>query len=119
MKHELESEFGARVLLELGSLPYCRLWRNPVGAVQNAAGRWLAYGLAKGSADYVGIYRGLFLSIETKQVRGKTASERRKQQIAWCDMVNDQGGIAVIAYGDMAALIVEIEQIYALRKEVK
>ena len=118
MKHdELEAEFGARVLLELGSLPYCRLWRNPVGAVQNAAGRWLAYGLAKGSADYVGIYRGLFLSIETKQVRGKTASERRKQQQQWCDMINDQGGIAVIAYGDMAALTRDIESLYEKRRD--
>ena len=117
MKHELEAEFGARVLLELGSLPYCRLWRNPVGAVQNAAGRWLAYGLAKGSADYIGIYRGLFLSIETKQVRGRTQGERRKQQQQWCDMINDQGGIAVIAYGDMAALTRDIESLYEKRRD--
>ena len=110
--NELEAEFGAKVMLELGSLPHCRLWRNPVGAVRNVDGRYLSFGLARGSADYIGIYRGLFLSIETKQVRGKTQGERRKQQIAWRDMVNSQGGIAVIAYGDLEALTEELEELY-------
>jgi hypothetical protein len=82
-----------------------RLFRNNVGAFKDATGRFIQFGLAKGSADLIGwVTREItpsdvgkkfaqFLSIEVKAPKGKP----RQDQIAWCDAVRNAGGIAGIA----------------------
>lgn len=61
-----------RVLLEIGSTPLCRVWRNATGTARSFDGsRVMAFGLP-GSPDIVGILsNGKWLGIEIKTGSGK------------------------------------------------
>lgn len=82
----------------------CRVWRNNVGGYYDANGRYVEYGLAKGSADLIGLERILitpemvgqtfarFLSVEMKAPKGKV-SELQK---IWQSLIQNLGGTALI-----------------------
>jgi hypothetical protein len=103
-----EADLGRAIMVEV-----CRrgdrLWRNNVGVgwvgklapgypkdgrVLLLNARPLHAGLARGSADHIGIQRGSgrFISIETKRLT-KLSDEQR----SWLAMVLDLGGVAGVA----------------------
>jgi hypothetical protein len=110
-----EAQIQDEIRTALGLEPGLVLWRNNVGSTLVEYGkrgllaallRWikgsrteppppppvlrpLVYGLCPGSADLIGCYRGRFLAIETKTVRGRQEPEQAKFQIA----VEANGGI--------------------------
>jgi hypothetical protein len=95
-----------------------RVWRNNVGALQDATGRVVRYGLANESAamndriksgdligvrpvlitaDMVGTTIGQFVSIECKAEDWRPDnSERTQAQIKWLQLVQALGGHAVM-----------------------
>jgi hypothetical protein len=88
-----ESQIQAAIHRTLGSRPDVRLFRNHVGKVRDADGRWHTFGLAPGSADLIGWVQGRFLSIEVKSATGRV----RPEQQTWMNVVNAHGGIAFVA----------------------
>lgn len=93
-----------------------RLWRNNTGALKDANGRLVRYGLCQGSADLIG-YRtvtitpdmvgqriAVFAAIEVKD-RGKPTPE----QLRFLEVVRAAGGLAGIARS-----VADAEQILAL-----
>jgi hypothetical protein len=94
------------------------LWRNNTGALTDAHGRLVRYGLAVGSADLVGIVTvpvaalvaagvesvGVFLAIEVKRPDEKP----RPEQAQWLEVVRKAKGCAGVATSETeAAEIVE------------
>jgi len=83
----------------------CRLWRNNTGAIKDADGRLVRFGLCKGSSDIIGITPititadmvgtrvGIFTAIEVKTPKGKPTEE----QINFIQRVKDLGGFAGVA----------------------
>jgi hypothetical protein len=83
----------------------CRLWRNNTGAIKDAEGRLVRFGLCKGSSDIIGITPititpdmigkrvGIFTAIEVKTPKGKATDE----QINFIQRVRDLGGFAGVA----------------------
>jgi len=83
----------------------CRLWRNNTGAIKDAEGRLVRFGLCKGSSDIIGITpititpdmigkrMGIFTAIEVKTPKGKPTDE----QINFIQRVRDLGGFAGVA----------------------
>jgi hypothetical protein len=69
-----------------------RVFRNNVGVAWNKNGIPIRFGLCVGSADIIGIYKGRFLSIEVK----RPGKKLRKEQQLWMDMINKNGGIAIV-----------------------
>lgn len=104
------------------------VWRNNTGGLYDANGRWVSFGLAPGSADLIGIYKGLFLSIEIKTpdehkyilnhwekiLAGdwgkKDKRARYKKQIKWHDIVRKSGGIAFFLSNPIIAVDILIKQ---------
>ena len=89
-------------------------FRNAVGVGYTKDGSMFNYGLCKGSSDLIGITPvtitedmvgktiGVFTAIEIKKSRtGYKASDIQKRFI---DMVNNNGGIAGVAYDTKSAL---------------
>lgn len=75
------------VLLLLGALPVCRVWKNATGAVKTQTG-FIKFGL-KGSADIMGITSdGIMLGIECKSGKARLS----KYQLAFKHMVDMMGG---------------------------
>jgi hypothetical protein len=85
---------------------YSRLFRNNVGTGWDfTKKRLIAFGLAKGSSDLIGWTNvtitqemvgsdiAVFTAVETKSKRGRPSTE----QLAFVDLVNRCGGIALIA----------------------
>lgn len=78
------------------------LWRNNVGSMEWAPGRWLRYGLCTGSSDFIGLTSrvirpedvgtrmAIFTAIEAKAEKGVVSAEQ-EQFIA---AVRKAGGIA-------------------------
>lgn len=100
-----------------------RVWRNNVGAMQDAAGRVVRYGLANESAqmndriksgdligirpvlitaDMVGQTIGQFVSIECKREDWyPVASDKRyAAQVKWAEHVRGWGGLALIVWNE-------------------
>ncbi len=81
-----------------------RLWRNNTGALKDATGRLVRYGLCPGSSDLIGLRQvtitpdmvgqrvAVFSAIEVKD-RGRPTD----QQQAFVAMVQQAGGLAGIA----------------------
>lgn len=69
------------------------VWRNNTGGLYDKQGRWVSFGLCKGSADLVGIFNGRFVAIEVKTPKGRLKPEQRK----FLDIVRKEGGIAGVA----------------------
>ena len=94
-----------------------RLWRNNTGCLQDRQGRWVRFGLAKGSSDLIGIRRititpdmvgqevGIFCAVEVKSPTGKPTEEQRR----FLSCVESMGGVAGVARSvDEAAQILRI-----------
>lgn len=92
-----------RIRLALSRGPV-RLWRNNTGALKDASGRLVRYGLAKGSSDLVGFRTititpdmvgsqvAVFAAIEVKD-RGRATPE----QLQFLEQVRQAGGLAGLA----------------------
>lgn len=89
------------VQIELSKQGYT-LFRNNVGALKDARGRLVKYGLCVGSSDLIGFYRhtilggqnrAIFCAVECKSVSDKLS----KAQMAFLDHVLACGGIAKVA----------------------
>ena len=120
----LEKNNKSRILKQIAKKHLCLwTWNNPVGAgvvgvvkkvagKTTAIGRYMSFGLKRGSADEIGIYQriitledvqkaidaglpglpiGQFLSLEFKQVKGGVEGE---EQHEWCDRMNSRGAAA-------------------------
>lgn len=91
------------IRLAVGSGPV-RLWRNNTGALKDANGRLVRYGLAKGSSDLIGFTTrtitpdmvgqqvAIFTAIEVKD-KGRPTPE----QLRFLEVVTAAGGLAGIA----------------------
>lgn len=100
-----EAEIQSAIHRALGSRADTRIFRNHVGKVQDAQGRWHTFGLAPGSADLIGwqsieitqdmVGRRLavFLSVEIKTETGRLSPAQEN----WRRAVEAHGGIAVVA----------------------
>ena len=101
-----ETEIQQRIRLEIGHRSDVRLFRNNTGTLPDPrTGRPIQFGLAKGSADLIGIKQvtitpdmvgqtiGVFTSIEVKTPTGRVTPQQRN----WLAMVRKLGGIAGIA----------------------
>jgi hypothetical protein len=79
------------------------VWRNNVGVATKP--RFVKYGLFIGSADLVGVARGMFIALEVKAPKGKVSPE----QVAWLAEVRMFGGVAgvVRAVEDAERLVEE------------
>ncbi len=71
-------------------------WRNNVGKLQDARGRWVTYGLGIGSPDLIGIVRptGRMLCIEVK-VPGK---DPEPHQECWHRAARAAGALVIVAH---------------------
>ena len=71
-----------------------RLFRNNVGTAKTQDGRWITFGLCKGSSDLIGWTKeGRFLAVEVKSARGKAT----KEQLSFIEQVNSMGGLGFVA----------------------
>lgn len=95
VERESEGEIQAAIRLAVGSLPDVRLWRNNTGALRDARGRQVRYGLAVGSADLIGVVgpHGRFVAIEVKSAGGSVTGD----QSLWLETVRRMGGVAGVA----------------------
>ena len=101
-----ETTLQQQIRLALGQRPDLRLFRNQVGQLPDPrSGRWVQFGLAKGSSDLIGFKTveitpemvgekvAVFCSIEVKTPVGRPT----KQQQNWLTAVQNAGGIVGIA----------------------
>jgi len=73
------AELVDAVLLRLGTLPVCRVWKNATGAVKTPTG-FIKFGL-KGSADILGLTSdGKLLAIECKSGSAVLSKHQRMFQ---------------------------------------
>ena len=101
-----ETILQQQIRLAIGTRPEARIFRNQVGSLPDPrTGRLVTFGLARGSADLigwrtitvtpdmVGTRLAVFTSIEVKTPTGRV----RPEQQAWLEVVQQAGGIAIIA----------------------
>ena len=91
------------IRLEHGAGP-ARLWRNNTGALKDATGRLVRYGLCPGSSDLIGLRQvtitpdmvgqrlAVFAAVEVKD-RGRPT----EQQAAFLNLIQQAGGLAGVA----------------------
>lgn len=73
-----EANLQREIMLAL-SRAGCLVWRNNTGALTDATGRLVRYGLCKGSSDLIGMTPcGKFLAIEVKSARGRVTPEQER-----------------------------------------
>lgn len=97
------------IRLRVGGMPGVRLFRNSVGALADRFGKWIEYGLGKGTSDLIGWKRvtvtramlgkpvAVFVAIEVKAPGGRTDRARLAAQTNFIDAVRRDGGIAGFA----------------------
>ena len=108
-----ETKLQQEIRLALGTIPSLRLFRNQVGQLPDPrTGRYVQFGLAKGSSDLVGVKTikitpemigqevAQFVSIEIKTERGKLTEVQQN----WLQKVHDSGGIVGVARSIQDAL---------------
>ena len=101
-----ETTIQQQIRLALGTRPDLRLFRNNTGTLPDPrTGRPVQFGLARGSADLIGLRTvtitpdmvgqqvAVFTSIEVKTPKGRPTAEQQN----WLNMVRSLGGIAGIA----------------------
>ena len=101
-----ETTLQQQIRLALGTRPDLRLFRNNTGTLPDPrTGRPVQFGLARGSADLIGLRTvtitpdmvgqqvAVFTSIEVKTPKGRPTAEQQN----WLNMVRSLGGIAGIA----------------------
>lgn len=74
------------------------VFRNNVGTAQHWTERGVQrveYGLAKGSADLVGLVDGRFFAVEVKAHAGRVSPEQEQ----WLAMIRRNGGFATVLRG--------------------
>lgn len=83
-----------RILLEIGSIPWLRVWRNNTGALLDHNNKLVKFGL-QGSADIIGLMKphGRFLAIEVKTEKGRQSESQKRFQ----RMIEDMGGLYILA----------------------
>lgn len=99
-----ESPLQRKILLELGSRPNQRFFRNNCGTAELKDGRWIKFGLHPGSSDligfrtltilpeHVGCRIAVFCGAEIKTPTGVVRSNQR----TWQTVVRQFGGIAEV-----------------------
>jgi len=105
-----EHEIQQRIRLACGRGPV-RLWRNNTGALVDQQGRFVRFGLCKGSSDLIGL-RSLvvspemvgqrlaqFVALEIKTARGVISPEQR----AFLELVEQLGGLTAVCRSVEAA----------------
>ena len=108
-----ETKLQQEIRLALGTIPSLRLFRNQVGQLPDPrTGRYVQFGLAKGSSDLVGFKTikitpemigqevAQFVSIEIKTERGKLTEVQQN----WLQKVKSSGGIVGVARSIQDAL---------------
>ena len=101
-----ETKIQQEIRLALGKIPQLRLFRNETGQLPDPrTGRWIQFGLAKGSSDLIGFKTvevteqmvgqklAVFTSIEVKTPKGRTT----KIQENWLRCIKSAGGISGVA----------------------
>ena len=101
-----ETKLQQEIRLALGTIPSLRLFRNQVGQLPDPrTGRYVQFGLAKGSSDLIGFKTvkitpeminqevAVFVSIEIKTERGKLTDIQKN----WLQKVQSSGGIVGVA----------------------
>lgn len=94
-----EQQIQQQIRLALGRGDV-RLWRNNTGAMRDEQGRLVRFGLAKGSADLIGLRTievgsarvAQFVALEVKTSTGRTTEEQRH----FLALVERMGGIAAV-----------------------
>jgi hypothetical protein len=81
-----EHEIQQRIRMACGRGPV-RLWRNNTGALVDQQGRFVRFGLCKGSSDLIGLR-----SLEIKAAGGVVSPEQR----AFLRLVQKLGGVAAV-----------------------
>lgn len=103
-----EGDIVREIRLALGRDPDLALWKNSTGtAIQDfgAGGyRNLRYGLAKGSADLIGVLapHGRFVALEVKTYKGRI----RPEQTQFLELVRRLGGVAAVVRSSDEAMAV-------------
>jgi hypothetical protein len=117
-KIEPKSEAVVQAEIRLSAVKHgLQLFRNNVGVLLDATGRPVRYGLANESKevnekiksgdligwrpvfiteDMVGKVIAQFVSVECKGEKSTTAAKRKKAQQEWADLVNKNGGLALV-----------------------
>lgn len=105
----LETPIMQLIRLKIGGIPGVRLFRNSVGALADRFGKWVEYGLGKGTSDLVGWKRvivtpemvgrplAVFVAIEVKAPGGRTDKGRLELQRNFIAQVQHDGGLAGFA----------------------
>jgi hypothetical protein len=90
-----ENQLQHDILLEFGSRPDMRLWRNNAGLLFTRDGRRVRASVV-GAPDVIGLMfpDGQFIGIECKSDRGKQTPE----QFSFQKMITRMGGIYILAY---------------------
>ena len=119
-KKRAESTILAEIRSWAGTQPDVTLWRNQTGALKDATGRLVTFGLCNGSADLVGVLRchvhpipfrgvpcsvGRFIALEVK----RPGEKARPEQEAWLALVRSMGGVAgvVTSVDEAEALLMD------------
>ena len=88
-----ESNIQRDIMMALSNAG-CIVWRNNTGALRDATGRLVRYGLCKGSSDIIGICPdGKFLCVEVKSAKGRSTPDQERFIAA----VRSKGGRAGVA----------------------
>ena len=116
-----EHEIQQRIRLACGRGPV-RLWRNNTGALVDQQGRFVRFGLCRGSSDLIGL-RSLvltpelvgqriaqFAALEVKTPLGVVSPEQR----AFLELVEQLGGVAAVCRS-----VEEAEQALAKRSHTQ
>lgn len=77
-----ESAILRAVLVAVSRLPDTMVWRNQTGALRDARGRVVTFGLI-GSPDIIGVYQGRALGIECKTQTGRQSDNQHNFERAW------------------------------------
>ena len=98
-----EHEIQQRIRLACGRGPV-RLWRNNTGALVDQQGRYVRFGLCKGSSDLIGLrslevtpemvgqHIAQFVALEIKAAHGVVSPEQR----TFLQLVRKFGGVAAV-----------------------
>jgi hypothetical protein len=111
-----EHEIQQRIRLACGR-GAVRLWRNNTGALVDQQGRFVRFGLCKGSSDLIGL-RSLevttemvgqriaqFVALEIKAAHGVVSPEQR----AFLHLVRQLGGVAAVCRSiEQAQLVLDL-----------
>lgn len=109
-----ETDTLQAIRLKVGGRYDTRIFRNNVGALRDAQGRHVQFGLCQGSSDLIGYQSveitpdmvgkkvAIFLAIEVKAAKGKATEPQER----FIQRVREDGGLAGIARSPDDALAI-------------